>query len=138
MTRSFNTIRPSSGSKKPAIRRSSVVLPHPLGPSSVVNCPRGTSSAIRFTAFWAPKRLLTPSRRRCGPACRSATGYLPERRAPPADKPHHAKHDRRQSDERNCERRRAAPVEVVDQLEDRDGRDGSRRREQENDDRQCG
>ena len=36
--------RPLVGASRPAIMRSVVVLPQPLGPSSVVSVPRGTRS----------------------------------------------------------------------------------------------
>src|SRR5437763_2545756 len=58
----FSTMRPASGSSKPATIRSVVVLPHPLGPSSEKNSPSAISSDTSSTAFTPPKRLLTPSR----------------------------------------------------------------------------
>ena len=39
-----SSMRPASGSSKPAMRRSVVVLPEPDGPSSVKNSPRAMSS----------------------------------------------------------------------------------------------
>src|SRR5919198_3787879 len=55
------TMRPASGSSKPATMRSVVVLPHPLGPSSEKNSPSAISSDTSSTAFTPPKRLLTPT-----------------------------------------------------------------------------
>src|SRR5256886_2190652 len=58
----FRTIRPASGSSKPATIRSVVVLPQPLGPSSEKNSPSPISSVTSSTARCVPKRLLTPTR----------------------------------------------------------------------------
>src|ERR1700730_9084279 len=60
-TRPRNVISPPSGRSRPATRRKVVVLPQPLGPSSVNTSPRRTSSAARSTAGWEPKTLLTSS-----------------------------------------------------------------------------
>src|SRR5262249_50419357 len=54
-------ISPLSGIKKPATRLSSVVLPQPEGPSSVISSPRRTSSETSSSAVILPKRLVTPS-----------------------------------------------------------------------------
>src|SRR5262245_44044344 len=59
--------------------RKSVVLPQPDGPSRAKKAPRATSSETRSTATVAPKRLLTPSRRRKG-----ASITLTMRACPPA------------------------------------------------------
>src|SRR5262249_4152119 len=53
-------ISPLSGIKKPPTRLSSVVLPQPDGPSSVINSPRRTSSDTSSSAVVLPKRLVTP------------------------------------------------------------------------------
>ena len=56
------TMRPSSGVSKPAIIRSVVVLPQPLGPSSEKNSPSRIASVTSSHGQRAlPKRLLTPS-----------------------------------------------------------------------------
>src|SRR5262249_3835819 len=55
-------ISPLSGIKKPPTRLSSVVLPQPDGPSSVISSPRRTSSDTSSSAVVLPKRLVTPSR----------------------------------------------------------------------------
>src|SRR5579885_3715626 len=57
-------ILPSVGVSKPAIMRRMVVLPQPLGPSSVRNSPRSTASVILSTAVTCPKRLVTFSNSR--------------------------------------------------------------------------
>src|SRR5437868_5425872 len=56
----FSTMRPASGSSNPAIIRSVVVLPHPLGPSSEKNSPSAISSVTSSTAAAPPKLLPTP------------------------------------------------------------------------------
>src|SRR5438105_982973 len=53
--------RPLSGVSKPAIMRSDVVLPHPLGPSIEKNSPSRMSNDTSATAEWLPKLLLTLS-----------------------------------------------------------------------------
>ena len=50
--------RPAVGAMKPAIMRSVVVLPQPLGPSSTTNSPSRTSSETSCTATVAPKCLV--------------------------------------------------------------------------------
>src|SRR5262249_10567187 len=54
-------ISPLSGIRKPATRLSSVVLPQPDGPSSVISSPRATISDTSSSAVMAPKRFVTPS-----------------------------------------------------------------------------
>src|SRR5919202_3884382 len=60
-SRPCRTMRPWSGASNPAIIRSVVVLPHPLGPSSEKNSPSAISSVTSWTASTLPKRLLTRS-----------------------------------------------------------------------------
>src|SRR5215831_7732901 len=54
-------ISPLSGMRNPATRLSSVVLPQPDGPSSVISSPRRTISDTSSSAVVLPKRLVTPS-----------------------------------------------------------------------------
>ena len=54
---------PASGRSRPATRRSVVVLPAPVGPSSTMNSPSAMSSDRSRTARTSPKRLVTPERR---------------------------------------------------------------------------
>src|SRR4029453_16365774 len=61
MRRSSMTISPVSGIRKPATRLSSVVLPQPDGPSSVISSPRRTISDTSSSAVVLPKRLVTRS-----------------------------------------------------------------------------
>src|ERR687887_2238638 len=61
-SRPWSRIRPSSGTSKPAIMRSVVVFPQPLGPSKEKNSPSRIASETFWTACDLPKRLLTSSR----------------------------------------------------------------------------
>src|SRR4029079_10272749 len=54
-------IEPSSGSSKPPIIRSVVVLPHPDGPRSAKKEPAGISSEMPFTAVTPSNALTTDS-----------------------------------------------------------------------------
>src|SRR5690606_37608504 len=56
-------MRPTVGFSSPAISRSVVVLPAPVGPSSTKNSPSATSRSMSSTAVWEPKVLETFSRR---------------------------------------------------------------------------
>src|SRR5262245_55035866 len=55
-------IRPSSGVSNPAIIRSVVVLPQPLGPSIEKNSPARTANETPRTAATSANRFVTPSR----------------------------------------------------------------------------
>src|ERR1017187_7224126 len=50
----------ASGTSKPAMSRSRVVLPEPDGPNMVKNSPREMSRSTSCTAAWEPKCLVTP------------------------------------------------------------------------------
>src|SRR5437016_6642512 len=52
---------PALASSSPATRRRQVVLPHPEGPTSTVNCLSGISSVTLLTATTVPNCLLTCS-----------------------------------------------------------------------------
>src|SRR3989475_6905770 len=80
-TRPRSAISPASGCSSPATRRRVVVLPQPLGPSSVKSSPRSTSSEAPSRARTAPKTLVTPSRRRTVTAPPSALPELSRRQA---------------------------------------------------------
>src|SRR6185436_1520091 len=55
--------RPASASVSPAMIRSTVLLPLPLGPRRTKNSPSATSSDTSFTTGWPPYRLLNCSSR---------------------------------------------------------------------------
>src|SRR5262245_17116208 len=57
-------ISPESGSSRPATRRSVVVLPHPLAPSSATVSPSATSRETLSTTVRRPNRFVTPTSRR--------------------------------------------------------------------------
>src|SRR3989454_4345082 len=80
-TRPRSAISPASGCSSPATRRRVVVLPQPLGPSSVKSSPRSTSSEAPSRACTAPKTLVTPSMRRTVTAPPSALPELSRRQA---------------------------------------------------------
>src|SRR6185369_9428392 len=77
-------ILPRSGVSKPAIRRSAVVLPLPLGPSSASTSPALTSRDRPRRTAWEPKLLSSPSRIKNG-GMRSARSMRSGRRAFAAD-----------------------------------------------------
>jgi len=58
--------RPASGSVKPAIIRSSVVLPQPEGPRMEKKLPRGTWKLSASTARWSANCFTSPSTARSG------------------------------------------------------------------------
>ena len=51
---------PVSGTSKPAAMRRAVVLPQPLGPSSVTSSPAFSSRSSPASASVDPKRFWTP------------------------------------------------------------------------------
>lgn len=53
--------RPSAGEMSPATARSSVVLPHPEGPTIETISPGLTSTWMSSAALRSPKRMVTPS-----------------------------------------------------------------------------
>src|SRR5580658_2051465 len=55
-------IPPPSGQKKPAMRLSTVVFPHPDGPSRVMTSPRLIANDMSCSATTVPNRLLTRSK----------------------------------------------------------------------------
>src|SRR5450432_205473 len=61
-----NSTCPESGGIKPSIKRSAVVLPQPLGPSSTVVRAVSIARSKGSRAAPASKRLLTPTSRKIG------------------------------------------------------------------------
>ena len=55
--RPARSMRPALGISSPAIMRSVVVLPHPDGPSSVINSPFSISRSRLRTAWKSPNRF---------------------------------------------------------------------------------
>ena len=62
-TSSETTTQPASGCSKPAITRSSVVLPQPDGPSTAISSPRSISRFSSRTASIAPNDFDSPRTR---------------------------------------------------------------------------
>src|SRR5215210_6253436 len=81
---------PASGCSSPAITRSSVDLPLPLGPSSAVSEPPAIASETLSSATKLPNRLVIPW-------TAIATGLLPSEEAHREQRQHcqEGKHDRR-------------------------------------------
>src|SRR5438067_60043 len=112
--------------------RNVVVFPQPEGPRSVANEPRGTSNEMSSTAAASPNRFVTWVRRRWALSATAESCHSQPAAETLDDDEHHHRH----ADVADRERRRPAPVEVVDQLEDGDGRGRRSWREQEDDDRE--
>src|SRR5574342_626531 len=74
--RSPTLISPTRGRSRPAIERSVVVLPQPLGPSSVNNFPSGTSKLTSCAALTIWPRSLGYSVKR--PSTFSTRDSLPD------------------------------------------------------------
>src|SRR2546427_3860265 len=114
--------------------RSVVVFPQPDGPRSVAKAPFGTSKETSFTAATAPKRLVTCETRRWIAADPTLATRHAEGDAPAREEREHRQRGDRERDVRDGEGGRAAPVKVVHELVDTDGRDGRGRREEEDHD----
>ena len=65
-------IAPAVGISKPAIIRSVVVLPQPLGPRNETNSPCSTARSKSSTATVLAERFLTPRRSRGTPSSLSS------------------------------------------------------------------
>jgi hypothetical protein len=59
-------MRPSSAAISPAVSRNKVVLPHPLGPSSVISSPLRTVALMRSSATISSALSSRPGRARTG------------------------------------------------------------------------
>src|SRR5690242_13983397 len=97
---------PESGTTKPAAILSSVVLPDPLGPSSVTNSPAAMSRESGRSAGTSPNALATPwkpSDRASAATCALLRGDAAHRRLH-----HHEQHerDRKQDRRGDCGHRR--------------------------------
>src|SRR5215207_9148198 len=122
-------IAPASGRSKPAIRRSSVVLPQPEGPSTAMRAPLSTWRLTSTTALVEPNNFETLSRRTslirsyCG-CQRLRLGHLGrgDRRPPPSGEPDDQR-DRQQANEDDQERRQRRRLEerLAGRLPDRYG-----------------
>src|SRR5690242_17213929 len=73
-SRPASSMRPESGRSNPAIKRSSVVLPDPEGPTRVKNSPRLTTRSMPSTTTTWPKFFRMASSLRAGPFAASLMG----------------------------------------------------------------
>src|SRR6058998_2065817 len=127
-------ISPASGRRKPAISRSSVVLPQPLGPSSVVNRPSGMSSDTAATAVTGPKCFVTAS----SSTWALSTDESREERPAPGEAPGGGDDEQGEGQKGGRQRGRGLQAVVPDQTEDRKGGDLGPRRDEEDRDAQVG
>src|SRR5687767_15436434 len=116
MTRSPTVISPERGRSRPAMERSVVVLPQPLGPSSVNSLPCGTSKLTSCAARIVWPRSPTYSVQR--PATVSTLGFLDSEPAADPLRDHHQ--DEERDDEHHAERRELDVLAVFPELPDED------------------
>src|SRR6185437_16416081 len=131
-TRSFTAISPSRGRSSPAMDRSVVVFPHPLGPRSVKSLPCGTSNVTSCAARTISPRSLGYSVKR--PSTFSTALLLSRFRAtrglpraaslfdaelPAQPLRHHHQHEERE-DEHHAQRRKLDVLPVLPELPDHD------------------
>src|SRR5258706_9118452 len=127
-TRSFTAISPTRGFSRPAIERSVVVFPQPLGPSSVKSLPSGTSKVTSWAAFTISPCSFGYSVKR--PSTLSTRSLLPSKFLPQPLRDHH-QHEERE-DEEHAQRGELDVLPVLPQLPDHDRHDlGSRAVEQD-------
>src|SRR5687767_13393333 len=114
MTWPPTVISPARGRSRPAIERSVVVLPQPLGPSSVKSLPCGTSKLTSCAAGMVWPRSPTYSVHR--PATVSKLGFLDSELAADPLRDHHQ--DEERDDEHHAERRELDVLAVLPKLPD--------------------
>src|SRR3979490_109753 len=121
-TRSPTLISPARGRSRPAIERSVVVLPQPLGPSRVKSFPSGTSNVTSCAARTIWPRSLGYSVKRPSTFSTRFSGSLldSESLAQPLGK-HHQNEERQ--DEQHAERRQLHVLAVLPQFPDGDRQD---------------
>src|SRR6266852_6939648 len=110
-------ISPRRGRSRPAIERSVVVFPQPLGPSSVKSLPCGTSNATSCAAriSWPRSPMYSVQS-----AFTLSTSKLPDTEAAPHPLRREHQHEERQ-DQHHAERRELDVLAVLPQLPDHDG-----------------
>src|SRR5438067_3602740 len=107
-------ISPRCGRSRPAIERSVVVLPQPLGPSSVKSLPCGTSNATSCAARIAWPRSPMYSVQRPFTVSNS---QLPDTEAPPDPLGGEHEHEKRE-DQHDAERGELDVLAVLPELPD--------------------
>src|SRR5258708_1987556 len=111
-------MRPRSGRSNPAMQRSVVVLPQPLGPSSEMNSPGRTVNETSSTACARSKRLA--SRSTTSPSTLFAPHGVDPRAIEAAYPFCDREHDERDDDLQERERRERAEIAALLQIVDRD------------------
>src|SRR5690242_18022030 len=120
-TRPATLISPARGRSRPAIERSVVVLPQPLGPSSVNSFPSGTSKLTSCAAFTISPRSFGYSVKRPSTfsTCISLLSSLLDAEFPAEPlRDHHQ--DEEREDEQHPQRRQLDVLTVLPQLPDGD------------------
>src|SRR3954471_1523889 len=109
-------ISPARGFSRPAIERSVVVLPQPLGPSKVKSFPAGTSKVTS----WAARTTLPRSSAYSvhNPLTFSTSGFLDSET--PSDQLGDEHEEKQANDEHHAERRELDVLAVLPQLPDED------------------
>src|SRR5438552_6472721 len=115
-TRSFTAISPTRGLSRPAIERSVVVLPQPLGPSSVKSLPSGTVKVTSCAALTISPFSFGYSVYR--PSTLSMRSLLHPELLPEPLRDHH-QHEERENEE-HAEGRELDVLAVLPQLPDHD------------------
>src|SRR5258706_3497211 len=118
-TRPSTLISPRRGRSRPAIERSVVVFPQPLGPSSVNSFPSGTSKLTSCAAFTISPRSFGYSRKRASTFSTASSGSFldPEFLSQPLSEHHQ---DEKRQDEQNPQGRELDVLAVLPQFPDGD------------------
>src|SRR3954463_15246191 len=109
-------ISPARGFSRPAIERSVVVLPQPLGPSSVKSFPAGTSKLTSWAARTTLPRSSAYSVQ--SPLTFSTSGFLDSET--PSDQLRDEHEEEQADDEHHAERRELDVLAVFPKLPDED------------------
>src|SRR3990172_5720652 len=130
-TRPSTVISPETVLSSPAMERSVVVLPQPLGPSSVNNFPSGTSNVTSWAArTGSPCSLRYSAESALTFSMAFSRSCFPDSESSPGELRQHDQ-DEQRDDEYHAERRELHGLAVLPQLPDHDGNHlGSRTVEQ--------
>src|SRR5687767_1215557 len=115
-TRPFTEISPDFGRSSPAIERSVVVFPQPLGPSSVKSCPSATAKFTSCAALTISPRSFGYSVKRPS----TVSTLFSYAVLPPEPLGCHHEHEQG-DDEEDAERRQLNVLAILPQLPDDDG-----------------
>src|SRR5688572_13331220 len=120
-TRSWTAVSPSRGRSSPAIERSVVVLPQPLGPSSVKSWPSGTANETSCAAFTISPFSFGYSVNSPSTLSMGAPSFLHSELLAQPLREHHQ--DEEHQDEKHPERGELDVLPVLPQLPDHDRHD---------------